>query len=117
MKIIKSMVLAIFLLATTCITQAGLGGMTLAPQQFTVAQPFNKPGLIGNYFIDTKIATIQDPTGKNPTVYKFKNILTYNQSIKPPVQLSYIGSFQAPLKSNPMAGISQTNFLYGTLIK
>ena len=93
---------------------------TFAPQTFTPAAEFSGPGLIGNYFSHTKIATIHDPAGDNKTTYTFDNIHEgglYAPTDDPSLKL--IGSFTSGNRCS--GGICSHAFivvnLYGHLVQ
>ena len=96
----------------------GGSSTTYAPQVFTPEAPYNAPGLVGNYFSGTNIATIYDPSGQTDESYTFTDIQAISQSIRASGVL--IGTMPTPGFVQSAASCSgcksATTRLYGTLV-
>lgn len=55
-------------------TKFGEDQITWAPKTFTPSAEFSGDGLIGNYFVHSKTATIHDPKRNNTQTYTFENV-------------------------------------------
>ena len=100
---------------------AGSNRGTYGPQTFTPSGPYAGPGLVGNYFSSSKVATIHDPTQANPTSYTFDHIQSISTGGRAwPNGLAHIGSFPTPnfVKSNITCSMCPTGTtqLFGNLV-
>ena len=97
----------------------GGSSRTFAPQVFMPAAPFNNPGLIGNYFSGSNIATIHNPSGQSDESYSFDGVKSMSGNMRP-LGLTRIGSLKDPnfVPSNVYCSgcPNGTNVLYGNLI-
>jgi len=99
---------------------------TYSPVKFKAAKQFSGKKLVGSYLSNSGVATIQDPSGINPQVYMFENVVEgllpsmTSDTVRPMYQPVLIGSFTStPLCSKGIpkicSNVVKTTELYGNL--
>jgi len=53
---------------------AGSSSATWAPRRFTPSEEFMEPGMVGNYFESSSVATIHNPSTSDGSGHSFKNV-------------------------------------------